>query len=170
MSANPHHIEITRAEGGAYRLRASLLLKHEMSEVFDFFSRAENLQTITPPWVGFSIITPTPIAMAVDTIIEYRIKLHGLPMKWQTLITQWDPPRAFVDEQLRGPYRQWTHRHRFTAAPDGTLAEDEVIYRVPGGPLVHALLVKRDVRRIFEYRQRRLMEIFPDPAVVVSPT
>ncbi|QNN22555.1 SRPBCC family protein [Planctomycetales bacterium ZRK34] len=152
--------QIDRLPDGAFRLRTSLDLARPIDEVFDFFCRAENLQRITPPWLGFRILTPLPIAMGADTLIDYRIKLHGLPMRWRTKIAVWNPPHEFVDDQLRGPYRQWTHTHRFEAIPGGTRASDEVIYRTPGGALIERLFVRRNVAAIFAYRQQRMIELF----------
>jgi ligand-binding SRPBCC domain-containing protein len=126
-------------------------------EVFPFFGDARNLEAITPPWLGFRVITPEPIAMAPGTLIEYRLRLHGVPIRWRTTIAVWDPPRRFVDVQLSGPYRMWHHTHDFAPAADGsgTLMRDTVRYALPFGPLgalAHRLLVRRDLDRIFDYR------------------
>lgn len=139
------------------RLATTLRLEHPLDRVFEFFSRAENLAAITPPELGFEILTPLPIAMAPGTIIDYRIRLHGIPMRWRTLITTWEPPHQFVDEQVRGPYAMWHHTHRFRAdGPGATLMDDEVRYRLPFGilGLPGLPLVRRQVRRIFEHRSR----------------
>lgn len=137
-------------------LRASLRIDRPIAEVFEFFSRAENLGAITPPELGFEIRTPLPVAMHPGALIDYAIRLHGIPMRWQTLITAWNPPHEFVDEQLRGPYAEWIHTHRFRAdGPGATIIEDEVRYRLPLGPLgslVHPL-VRRQLDRIFSYRE-----------------
>ncbi|MEA2468615.1 MAG: hypothetical protein QOJ57_2741 [Thermoleophilaceae bacterium] len=125
------------------------------AEVFPFFGDARNLEAITPPWLGFRVITPEPIEMAPGTLIEYRLKLHAIPIRWRTTIAVWEPPHRFVDVQLSGPYRMWHHTHDFSVAPDGhgTLMRDTVRYALPFGPLgslAHSLLVRRDLARIFD--------------------
>jgi len=142
------------------RLTASLFVPRRHAEVFSFFAEAGNLQRITPPWVDFHIVTPLPIEMAVGTLIDYRLKVHGVPVGWRTEITVWDPPHQFVDVQRRGPYRRWVHTHRFRAVAGGTQVDDEVDFRVAGGWLVERLFVARDVRAIFQHRQRAILEVF----------
>jgi ligand-binding SRPBCC domain-containing protein len=133
--------------------------------VFPFFSEARNLEQLTPPWLRFSIITPEPILMRVGTIIDYRLRVHGIPLRWRSEIAAWDPPHLFADRQLRGPYRLWHHEHTFAERDAGTDVSDHVRYAVWGGALVDRLLVRRDVAAIFAYRTKRLQEIFPvDPA------
>jgi hypothetical protein len=131
-----------------------------LDEVFAFFSDAGNLQVITPAWLSFEILTPRPIAMRVGAIIDYRLRIHGFPVKWKTEITAWEPPHRFVDEQRRGPYRLWVHEHRFAERDGGTQMLDRVHYAVPGGKWIERLFVKRDVERIFAYREARLRELF----------
>jgi ligand-binding SRPBCC domain-containing protein len=128
-------------------------------DVFDFFSDAFSLELLTPPWLRFRVITPAPIEMQQGTVIDYRLKLRGIPVRWQSKITVWEPPHHFVDEQIRGPYRRWVHQHTFEESEGGTLARDHVDYAVPGGVLVEKLLVERDLRKIFQYRQRKLTEV-----------
>lgn len=131
--------------------------------MFPFFADARNLQQLTPPWLNFTILTPGPIPMAVGTRIDYRIALHGVPMRWRTRIARWEPCRAFADEQLRGPYALWHHTHTFTPCDGGTVLGDEVVMRPKGGPLAGLLMklfVRRDVQRIFEYRARVMAELF----------
>ena len=134
-----------------------LPLKRE--EIFPFFGDAANLEAITPPWVNFQTLTPSPIEMRVGTLIDYRIKIHGVPVKWRTRINAWEPPYRFIDEQLRGPYLKWVHEHTFEEKDGGTLCKDRVEYAVPGGWLIDKLFVRRDVERIFAYRQEKLQQL-----------
>lgn len=133
------------------------------AEVFDFFSRAENLETITPKSLSFRILTPTPIVMQPGTTIDYELRLFGVPMRWQSLIEVFEPEERFVDVQLRGPYASWRHTHEFAdAVGGGTVIRDRVDYDLPLGPLgsiAHALFVKRQLNAIFEHRQRVIEEM-----------
>lgn len=141
----------------------SLEIALPRDEVFSFFASAENLQRITPPNLGFQIVTPTPIEMKAGALIDYRISLHGIPMTWRTEITKWDPPFGFVDTQLSGPYKQWIHRHTFSETDAGsTLIEDEVRYRLPLEPLgdIARFFVEREIKNIFDYRQKTVAEVF----------
>jgi len=138
---------------------AELVLPRNPDEVFSFFADAHNLQAITPPWLKFEVLTPSPISMRAGTLIDYRITVHGLPLRWQTEITEWDPPRRFVDVQLRGPYTLWHHTHTFEETPLGTLCRDRVRYWPRGGAIIDRLFVRRDVERIFRYRTARLKEL-----------
>ena len=144
-------------------LERTQVVPRSRPEVFSFFEDASNLERITPPFLGFRIVTPLPIAMAEGTLIDYRIRLFGLPLRWRTRIDAYDPPRAFVDTQLSGPYRLWRHTHRFDEHPEGTLIFDRVEYDVgfgPFGELARALFVRRTLERIFDHRQRVVAEIF----------
>lgn len=141
-------------------LKREVWLPRPIGEVFPFFGDARNLERITPPWLRFNVITPGEIVMMPGTIIDYRLKLRGVPLAWRSEITAWEPPHRFVDEQRRGPYRLWVHEHRFSEKNGGTHAEDIVQYAVLGGELVHRLFVKRDVERIFDYRATKLRELF----------
>jgi ligand-binding SRPBCC domain-containing protein len=124
---------------------------------FGFYGDAHNLERITPPWLGFEVTTPGRIEMEVGTSIEYRLRLHGVPVRWQTRITAWEPPRRFVDVQVKGPYSLWEHTHWFEEdGPKATIIEDRVRYSIPFGPLgdlAERLLVRRDLRQIFDYRR-----------------
>jgi ligand-binding SRPBCC domain-containing protein len=146
----------------AHKLERDLWLPLSRPQVFAFFSCAENLERITPPWVGFRFVTPTPIDMKVGAAIEYVIRVHGVAMRWRTRIVAWNPPFEFVDVQERGPYRMWRHTHRFIETGGGTRIEDEVDYELPLGVLgrlVHRLQVSRDLRAIFDYRAKRVEEL-----------
>ncbi|MCX7799153.1 MAG: SRPBCC family protein [Fimbriimonadales bacterium] len=144
----------------AIRLSASVWLPLAPRELFPFFSEATNLQAITPDWLDFRILTPLPIEMRAGALIRYRIRVRGMAFGWLTEIEEWDPPRGFVDRQLKGPYELWHHRHGFEPADGGTLATDVVHYWPKGGRLADRLFVRRDVARIFEYRSQRLLELF----------
>jgi ligand-binding SRPBCC domain-containing protein len=135
-------------------------LPRPVGEVFEFFADARNLQAITPSWLDFVVLTPGTIEMRPGALIDYKLRVRGISLRWRTLIRDWEPPHRFVDEQLQGPYRQWIHEHTFAAHDGGTLARDRVLYAVPGGALVNALFVRRDVERIFAFRRERLAEHF----------
>ena len=144
-----------------YELRTRLRLSRPRPEVFAFFADAGNLDALTPPWLHFRILTPLPLDMRAGANLDYRLRLHGLPIHWRTEITTWDPPYRFVDEQLRGPYRLWVHEHTFEEdGPEATIVGDHVRYAVPFGALANWLVVDRDVKAIFRYREGRLREIF----------
>lgn len=143
-------------------LTRSLTLDLPRAEVFDFFSDAANLERITPPELNFQIISPQPIDIRQGTLIDYQLKLRVFPMKWRTEITVWNPPFEFVDEQLKGPYKQWIHRHAFTELEKNkTLIEDEVRYRLPFEPFGDAahFFVRRELNYIFDYRQKTVARI-----------
>ena len=141
-------------------LRSEIWLPKSLEEVFAFFADAGNLQVLTPAWLDFTILTPGPIPMRPGTLIEYRLRLHGLPIHWQSEITAWEPPLRFVDEQRRGPYKLWVHEHRFAPRDGGTQVADNVRYAPPGGRLVDWLFVRRDVERIFQFRRQKLLALF----------
>jgi ligand-binding SRPBCC domain-containing protein len=151
-----------------YLLTTRTLLAVPIAQVFAFFADAGNLDRITPPWLHFRIDTPLPIAMAPGTLIEYRLRLRGVPIRWRTEITHWDPPAGFVDEQRRGPYRWWVHTHTFEARDDGTEMMDQVDYQPRGGRIV-GMLVGPDLRRIFRYRHRAIREALGLPALERLP-
>ena len=135
--------------------REQFLRGLEPAELFPFFADARNLEAITPPLLRFRVITPDPIEMRVGTLIQYRLRLHGMAVSWLTSIQAWDPPDRFIDVQVRGPYALWHHTHTFEAVPDGTLMRDTVRYAIGFGPLgelARRALVERDLQAIFDYR------------------
>jgi ligand-binding SRPBCC domain-containing protein len=142
-----------------HRLEREQLVAAAPAEVFDFFSRARNLETLTPPWLRFEVRTQEPIEMRQGTGIEYRLRLHGVPLRWVSRIEEWHPGRGFVDRQVQGPYRLWHHRHEFEPHEDGTMVRDIVHYSLPLGPLgalAHAAFVRRDLAAVFDYRRRQI--------------
>lgn len=145
-------------------LEREQLLPAPVGEVFAFFADAGNLDRITPPFLRFRILTPLPIELREGTLIDYRLRLRGVPIRWRTRISVWQPPHRFVDEQLRGPYRLWQHEHTFEPVGDGTLCRDVVRYRHWGGSIAERLLVRPDLERIFDYRSSTLRSIFGPPA------
>jgi ligand-binding SRPBCC domain-containing protein len=153
---------LTSPSGRGFRLRASQFLPFPRDQVFDFFSDASNLQSLTPTSLHFYVVTPPPIRIAAGTLIGYRLRVHGVPLRWQSRISVWEPPLRFVDEQTRGPYRRWHHEHLFEAAEGGTLCHETVDYAVYGGSLINALFVRRDLFKIFAFRQGKLRELFPE--------
>lgn len=137
-----------------------LWLPRPREEVFRYFADAGNLETLTPPWLKFTILSPLPLTMRVGALIDYELRLHGFPLRWQSEITVWEPPFQFVDEQRRGPYRSWVHQHLFEAERGGTLVRDRVHYAVPGGWLMDWLFVRWDIKRIFAFRRAKLLFLF----------
>ncbi len=143
-----------------HELRCEIWLPRPLDEVFQFFADAGNLEQLTPPLLSFHILTPRPIAMRVGTLIDYRLRVRGIPIRWRSEITEWDPPHRFVDEQRRGPYRLWHHEHTFEEQDGGTMCRDLVRYAVLFDFIVHPLLVRRDVEQIFAFRQDTMRKLF----------
>lgn len=145
-----------------YRIRTDQTLERPLDLVFDFFSDAGNLETITPPELRFEILTPQPIPMAAGTRIEYRLRLFGVPFRWRTVISVWEPGRRFVDEQESGPFALWVHEHVFDSpTPTSTRIRDEVRYALPLEPfgrIAHPI-VRARLDRIFSYREARVREL-----------
>ena len=145
-----------------YRLIREQVISRPLDEVFAFFADARNLETLTPPWLRFEILTPGQIEMRAGAIIQYALRVHGLPVHWTTAITAWNPPHEFVDVQLRGPYVLWHHRHTFEAVGNSTRMIDEVSYRLPlgwFGRAMHSVMVRRDLKTIFDYREQMVRQI-----------
>ena len=146
-----------------YLLQSVVRLPQPRALVFDFFADARNLELLTPASLHFRILTPEPIGMARGTRIDYRLRMRGVPVRWQSEISTWDPPHAFVDEQRRGPFRLWRHQHFLQKVPEGVENRDAVQYRLPGGPigiLVHTLFVRRKLEAIFDFRHIACCQIF----------
>ena len=138
----------------------------DISTVFDFFSKPENLSVITPPAMKFKILTPSPIDMKEGALIDYTVSIMFIPIRWRTLITKFSPPNLFIDQQIKGPYSMWHHTHIFEKiSKNETLIKDKVVYGVPFGiigRLVHYLYIKRDLKKIFTYRKNKIEQIFND--------
>jgi ligand-binding SRPBCC domain-containing protein len=146
-----------------HTLRREQVLDVPPEAVFAFFADAAHLEAITPPLLRFELLTPPPLAMGVGTFIQYRLRLHGVPVRWDTLIQAWEPPHRFVDVQVRGPYRLWHHTHDVQAL-DGerALMRDTVRYAIGFGmlgALAHRLIVRRDLEAIFDYRAARVGDL-----------
>jgi ligand-binding SRPBCC domain-containing protein len=145
-----------------HRLERRQYVGRPLDEVFAFFAEAGNLERLTPPWLSFRVLTPEPVQMDAGTLIDYRLRLHGIPLGWTSQIEVWEPDRQFVDRAIRGPFSLWHHRHRFSASGAGTIVSDEVHYAPPLGLLGEVagrLLVARDLERIFDYRREAVARI-----------
>lgn len=129
---------------------------------FTFFSDASNLKRITPPWLRMDILSSLPVEMKQGAEILYRIRMYSIPLKWKTRITLWDPPSRFVDVQEKGPYREWVHEHLFEPVESGAVMTDRVRYRHFGGKLINRLFVAVRLNEVFDYRARRIKEIFSE--------
>jgi len=156
------NICIAAAPQGGYHLTAEQLIDLPRPEVFSFFADAMQLERITPPFLDFSVLTPQPINMCEGLLLDYKLHLHRVPIKWRTEINVWNPPFRFVDNQLRGPYKRWHHEHVFEEVDGGrkTLVKDKVHYIPRGGSIIHKFFVKPELLKIFRYRQDKIREIF----------
>ena len=166
-----NEINFERRPGSAWALLATQRIPLPRTQLFPFFSDARNLAVITPPRMGFRIRTAEPIVMREGTLIDYTVRVAGVPVRWRTLISRWDPPNEFADEQIRGPYALWRHRHRFTAVTPGeTRIDDEVLFRLPFAPLGNVALpfVKRELRRIFRYRHAAIERAIADGSLAAT--
>ncbi len=140
-----------------YELTDHFIVKADLDRTWDFFSAAENLPRITPAWMKFKILTPPPIVIEQDSILDYEIRWMNIPLHWRTRIIDWSPKRQFIDLQLKGPYSLWHHQHTFTPSDEGTICTDRVTYRVPVpiiGRIMNAVVVQRQLRGIFEFRRK----------------
>jgi ligand-binding SRPBCC domain-containing protein len=148
----------------SYRLHRRQVVAGSPSEVFAFFRDPFNLEAITPPWLGFKVVESTDRTVRPGTTIRYRLRLHGIPLGWESRIAEYVEGEVFADEMLSGPYRRWYHRHAFRSTTDGVEIEDVVEYELPFGllgRLAHALFVRRQLRAIFSFRERRITQLFP---------
>jgi ligand-binding SRPBCC domain-containing protein len=149
------------------------LVPLSVPDAFAFFADAANLEAITPPWLRFRILTPQPIALREGALIEYRLTLHRVPVRWRTRIERWEPGVCFVDRQLDGPFAFWEHTHTFAERAGGTLIRDRVVYGMPflaAGALAHRLLIGRDLERIFDYRREAVARLLARPPGAPSAT
>jgi ligand-binding SRPBCC domain-containing protein len=147
----------------AYVLNREQWLPRPIDEVFKFFSRPENLQQITPPWLDFRMVE-SPASLQAGSLIRYRLRWRWIPIRWTTEISEWNPPRGFVDRAVSGPYALWNHEHSFEDQAGGTLMRDRVTYALPlagVGRLAHWAWVQRDVERIFDFRTDAMRRLFP---------
>jgi ligand-binding SRPBCC domain-containing protein len=139
-----------------YELTDQFEVPSAIERTWSFFTTAENLARITPPWLSFTVATPWPVVIGADSVLDYTIRWMGVPLAWRTRIIDFSPPRQFIDLQVRGPYAMWLHQHTFEAAGDQTLCSDRVIYELPLGPvgrMAHALAVRGQLLDIFRYRR-----------------
>jgi ligand-binding SRPBCC domain-containing protein len=143
-----------------HRFQTQLWLLQPRDRIFLFFSNPHNLDRLTPAWLKFEILTPLPVLMKQGALLDYRLRIRGLPVRWQSEITVWDPPGRFIDRQTRGPYSLWIHEHLFEDCQGGTLIGDNVEYAAPGGRIVQKFFVAPDLERIFKHRHRVLEELF----------
>lgn len=148
--------------GRVHRLERRQRVELPAERAFEFYADALNLEAITPPWLGFEVTTPAPVRMGAGTLLDYRLGLHGMPLRWRTRIEVWEPPRRFVDVQVSGPYTLWEHAHEFEPAGfEAVVIHDHIRYALPLGPLgelAHLLFVRRDLERIFDYRRDAVHE------------
>lgn len=148
--------------GPIHTLTRTQVLPGSLIDVFAFFERPENLARITPPWLGFSMVIGPPVEMRRGAVIDYTIRWVGIPLRWRTLITEYEPPTTFIDEQLRGPFAIWEHTHQFRSVVSGVEMRDTVRYKLPLGLVgraAHALVVGRQLEEIFDYRARVITTI-----------
>lgn len=156
-------VKLKKRKMATHLLEFETKLYGSLTEIFDFFSKAENLNEVTPSDLSFLILTPSPIPTKVGTLIDYRIKMFGIPFYWRTLITDFEPRVRFVDQQLKGPYLLWHHEHTFEDKGEYVLMTDRVHYLSPGWifePLIDRLFVRPQLDKIWAYRAKRFAELF----------
>ena len=149
-----------------YNLEFEQFIDLPIEDVFDFFSKPENLSLITPPRLRFDILTPTPLEMKEGQLIDYSLKiLYLIKLHWRTLITDYQKPYKFIDQQIKGPYTLWHHTHIFEEKDGGTLIKDNLKYVIPFGWIgraIHFIYIKHDINGIFQYRHKILNDIFSE--------
>jgi ligand-binding SRPBCC domain-containing protein len=162
VQGGPAHslLEFTKAGRNDYHLTCEHWVPRPLDEVFAFFADPLNLDRLTPPDMKFQLVTPQPIEMKPGVMLDYTLRVRGIPIRWRSEIPVWEPGVMFVDKQVRGPYRRWEHRHLFFAENDGTRIRDEIAYSVPLGGPIHWLIVKPDLLRVFRYRLEKMAELF----------
>lgn len=153
-------LEIRPSQEDDFILESEILLPKPIDEVFAFFSDAKNLEILTPPFLKFQVLEPEKISMQKGTLINYKLKLWGVPFSWTSEISTWTPPNSFTDEQLKGPYRYWIHEHKFEAQGESTLVKDYVRYSVYGGILIELLFVRPSLKKIFQFRADKMFQLF----------
>lgn len=152
-----------------HRFETQVWLPQPRDLIFEFFANPNNLERLTPAWLHFEILTRPNREILRGTLLDYRLRIRGIPLRWQSEIVSWEPPSYFVDRQTRGPYSLWVHQHTFTEMNNGTLVGDRVEYAVPGGWIVQRFLIAPDLERIFQHRHRVLKEIFSGPGPAAAP-
>src|SRR6266478_9249136 len=145
---------------GKKQIQTELWLPQPREEIFSFFSDPINLNRLTPPWLHFEMLTTSSIEMREGTLLDYRLRLRGIPIRWQSEISVWQPPNRFVDRQIRGPYTLWVHEHTFSEDSRGTVIGDSVWYSTLGGELIQKFLIAPDLEKIFSYRRQMLQNLF----------
>ena len=140
-------------------LTRSLWIPRPIKEVFTFFADVSQLQRVTPSWMHFRVEGYVPSSLTEGTIVNFRLKLRGIPFRWTSIISLWDPPHGFVDEQLYGPFKLWKHQHKFSLENGGTRVEDVVTYRTPIGGIIEKFVIRPDLNKIFDYRERRITQL-----------
>ena len=134
-----------------------------LNDIFAFFSESKNLEVLTPEFLNFKVLHQSTEKITEGTRLDYKLCLHGIPVRWQSLITNWEPDTGFSDIQAKGPYSVWRHTHEFEERNGGTLIRDKVLFKVPfgaPGELILTGLIQKDLKKIFNYRKRKIEEIF----------
>jgi ligand-binding SRPBCC domain-containing protein len=153
-----------------YVIERRLWLPRPRPEVFAFFVDPRNLGAVQPKWARPTWLAEPPARLDAGALLDFAVRMAGVPVRWRVMVREFDPPFRFVDVQLWGPFARWEHRHRFLEGPEaeergplGTWMEDRVTYRLPWGPLgkaAHALVAGRRITALFDFREARLRERF----------